>query len=170
MGWIQTLRNKLREHRFDGYTAIDCRPIKERISFYEPLIKKIFNEQKLDPIFGMAIAMQESSFRTTAVAVTGGDEKVGGSYGLMMVSAKTSYALGFRGDPIDLCLPEIGILWASKVIKDDISWAKITDFRDLVSVYNSGKLYANAPQCTRNVYVINVLKYAAQFRHRNLIR
>lgn len=172
MGWIQDLREKLRNNKFDSYAKIDRLPIEQRIDFYLPLITKIFTKQHLDPIWGLAIAMQESVFRSTAFAVTGGDEHVGGSYGLMMVSAKTAHALGFTGDPIELCIAPTGILWAAKIIQTNMRDYRINALRDIAATYNDGKRYydPNLAASTRNIYVPNVLQYASKFRQRNLIR
>jgi len=161
----KNVRDMLHERRFQRYLNIDDHfSMKDRIVFYRPTIESIFMEAKLDPFWGLGMAMQESLFRSTRPALTGGDGERGGSYGLLMVSALTAESMGFKGQPIDLCIPETGVLWATKVILRNMHDYNITDFRDVLACYNSGKRFTDAPQLTRSVYVPKALQYASQFR------
>lgn len=166
MGWIADIKKSLNDKRYAFYASIDKTPLEHRIEYYGAIITSIFQDHNLDPIWGLALARQESAFRTTSYAVSGGDEKVGGSYGLLMVSSRTSKALGFLGNPTELCFPKIGVLWSAKIISDNLKTYRISELRDVASVYNSGKTYIRAPESTRNVYVPHVLQYAAEFARR----
>lgn len=161
------LKKKIQEKRFEHYSQVDKMNFEYRYSFYGDIIRKIFTENGLDPYFGLAIAMQESSFRSTKFVITGGDAKVGGSYGLMMVSSKTSKSLGYDGDPIDLCIPSTGVLWSAKAVLNIKNDMNLKSIRDIASVYNSGRPYSLAPDSTKNVYVINILKYMFDFQEKD---
>jgi len=134
----------------------------ERIKIHGPVIVSEFKKQGMDPFLGLALAMQESAFVSTAVNLTdAGDRKRGGSWGILQMSLRTAQSLGYLGEPqglLDVCTCAE---YAARLCKDNAKRGHT--IKDLAAMYNSGKLYVKAPIITRAVYVKNVLKYHAEF-------
>lgn len=128
------------------------------------LRRTIFNgfaERGLPGNLGLALARQESNFKTTAVATHPADIARGGAYGLLQMTYKTAVGLGYEGPPEGLLNTATNIFWASKLCAQNAKRTKaVVGSRewvyDVAAMYNSGRLYAAAPDVTRNEYAPRV--------------
>ena len=87
-----------------------------------------------------AIIAHESEFQQHATALTGGDGKRGGSYGLMQMSLATARALGFTGTAQDLYDPATNISYGTQYLRDLVREAGAGGYGldSAISAYNAG--------------------------------
>lgn len=124
----------------------------------EDAIRRAFTENGLDPQLGLAIARHESNLNPQAVNMTGGDGARGGSYGSAQMSLKTAQGLGFAGKPEELLDPDTNAKYQAALVKQ-LHTQYGGDVRNIVSAYNSGKPYDDAPDSTRDSYVPGVMAH-----------
>jgi hypothetical protein len=121
-------------------------------------IRRAFLNAGLDPLWGSALARQESNLINTARVLTGTDGGRGGAWGPLQITLKTARGWGFTGDPELLHDPEVAAALAVKAIKD----ARITTLEDLGSFWNAGQRWFSklpADHVTRVKYVPSLLAH-----------
>jgi len=79
------------------------------------------------------------------------------SYGLCQILQKTAAGVGFSGYNFDLYDPDTNIKYGAKHFVNLYNGAK-GYVPDVLSRYNSGKSYANAPDHTKQVYIPDVMR------------
>lgn len=135
---------------------------------FAPLAAEQFAKRQLPAALGPAIARQESGFIVKAQNMGPGDKERGGAHGLCQVTLATARALGWEGSVADLLLPEINCALAAELCVANMHSVKTplgSDewIEDIAAMYNSGKVYKNAPRITAMQYVPNVLKYFKEY-------
>lgn len=100
---------------------------------YEDLAARYGAQFNVRPDWILAVIQTESSGNPAAL----GDQ--GRSYGLMQVQLATARALGFRGEPEDLLLPDANVFFGTKVLADIVRRIGSADVRRVYSEYNSGR-------------------------------
>lgn len=138
----------------------DAAPKDERFAFYLPVLKEAAEKHDVPLSWLLAIAEIESSFRASAVTMSGGDGKRGGSYGICQMSLKTARALGFAGVPSALLEVRLNADLACSLLKQNRQRFGADNLRDVAAAYNSGKRFSRAPASTRGHYVPTVLMLA----------
>jgi soluble lytic murein transglycosylase-like protein len=87
--------------------------------------------------------------------------RIAASYGLLQVMYPTAYALGFRGDPEELFVPQRSLLFGVRVMADNLRWSG-GHLDAALAAYNGGKTRSNLQPPYRNgVYVTKVKKHLA---------
>lgn len=85
--------------------------------------------------------------------------RVAASYGLMQVMYPTAYALGYRGEPEGLFLPQQSLLFGVLVMADNLRWGG-GSLEAALAAYNGGKTKSNLKPPYRNgAYVAKVKKH-----------
>lgn len=135
---------------------------------YGPIIRKAFVDLGVPAEWGMAFADWESghTFDPNLKTMTGGDGDLGGSYGFLQMSFATAKSLGYTGEPAGLCDPVTNSTLAAKYMLYLQRHFVSSDLKDVAAGYNDGRRYDDphlAP-VTKNVYVPNILKLAAQYQ------
>lgn len=128
---------------------------------YGPILRDAFAELGLPPVWGIAIARQESAFRAGACNNSGGDAARGGSWGLCQVSLQTARALGFEGGPQHLLDPATNARLAAQLCSQ-LAARFGSNLIDVAAAYNSGKSYQHAPESARD-YAERVLAFSQQY-------
>jgi soluble lytic murein transglycosylase-like protein len=85
---------------------------------------------------------------------TGEPHRIAASYGLMQVMYPTAYAMGFRGEPEQLFIPQQSLLYGVKVMADTLHWAK-GKRNAALAAYNGGKTKDNLVRPYRNGHYVN---------------
>ena len=135
----------------------------------------------LDPIFVMAIATQESSWRPTATRyerdfyksyiapmnIADPVEMVGRatSWGLMQVMGQVARELGYTGPFASLCDPDTGLEYGCKNLAKCVKRYP-SDIDSAIAAYNAGsarRVKKGGPFVNQG-YVDSVKKYMAEFR------
>ena len=137
-------------------------------AFWLPVVRKIAREEGISEALLAATVKRESNWDPNAINNTGGDAARGGAYGLAQVTLKTARALGYQGDPQGLLDPETNLRLAARLHKSNSqllsSNGGLSQIEDVISRYNSGKAFANAPTYTKDVYVPGVKRALDQYR------
>lgn len=123
-----------------------------------------FQNERLPPEWGLAIARQESNFKPAALNMSRGDATRGGSWGLCQMSLLTARGLGYVGDAQQLTDPKTNAALAAKLCSELVFRFKTNNLADIAAGYNSGKRLKDAPVSTRTVYVPRVVKFAEEYR------
>jgi soluble lytic murein transglycosylase-like protein len=146
-----------------------------RLRLYRPIIERIFKDLGLDPVWGLAIARQETALKAWLINDGPGDAGRGNAWGLFQMTLLTANDRGFVGDPHILLDPEVNTAYAAKHIK----WldGRFHNLRDVASAYNSGRPFHKVPDRmwsatkkmwiphpTKYTYVPRVLRFAEEFR------
>lgn len=82
--------------------------------------------------------------------------RVSSSYGLMQIMYPVAKEIGFVGKPEELFIPEVGLWWGCKKLKQLIEWAD-GDMQKALVAYNGGKGSAS-----RTPYPPMPARYAAK--------
>lgn len=133
-----------------------------RVRKYGPILVRAFTAAKLPAVWGLAFARQESDFRPDAQALTGGDAKRGGSYGLCAMTLQTAREYQPTITVDDLKDPELNATAAAAHIAALVRQCGPV-LHEVAARYNSGKSLERAPDSTRDVYVPNVVKFSQQY-------
>lgn len=134
-----------------------------------PVLVAAFKRAGLPPVWGIALARQESDFNPKAVNHSAADARRGYSWGLCQMSLQTAQeSLGYRGDGPGLTDPHINATLAAAFVRRLVDGHQIkTDAADalqnVAALYNSGRMLAHAPASTATVYVPNVVRYAEAY-------
>ncbi len=130
---------------------------------YLPIVAKAFAAEGLPPELGAAIARQESVWSPDVSTMTGGDGRLGGSFGLCQMSLATGGTLDRGVTPGRLLDPAYNAKLAAKLCKRNwnIAHGRI---QDVISMYNSGRQFHTAPEVTKLVYVPNVQRYMEEYK------
>lgn len=134
-----------------------------------PVLVAAFRRAGLPPVWGVALARQESDFRPQAVNHSAADARRGYSWGLCQMSLQTAQeSLGYRGDGPGLTDPNINATLAATFVRRLVDGHHLQLDADdtlaqVASLYNSGRLLEHAPSSTAGVYVPNVVRYAAKY-------
>jgi soluble lytic murein transglycosylase-like protein len=75
--------------------------------------------------------------------------RIAASYGLMQVMYPTAYALGYRGDPEGLFIPQQSLLYGVKTLASNLAWSK-GHLPAALAAYNGGKTKDNLTPPYRN--------------------
>lgn len=88
---------------------------------------------------------------------TGVPQRIAASYGLMQVMYPTAYALGYRGEPEGLFLPQQSLLFGVRVMADNLRWSR-GHLEAALAAYNGGKTKSNLTPPYRNGVYVNKVK------------
>ena len=133
-----------------------------RCNLYGPTLVRAFVAHNVPPAWALGIARQESDFVPDAEALSGGDERRGGSFGLCAMSLKTAQSHMPNVTVAQLKDPAINAELAAKECAQLIRRFGVT-LPDVAAAYNSGKPLSRAPDSTREVYVPNVVKFTKEY-------
>lgn len=90
--------------------------------------------------------------------------RIAASYGLMQVMYPTAYALGFRGEPEELFIPKLSLLYGVRLMADNLKWGEGSIDAALAS-YNGGKTKDNlVPPYRNGVYIAKVKRHLADIQ------
>ena len=153
----------------------------EREELYIPVVATAFKNAGFDPAFGCAIARQESNWTPDAKSNNSGDLARGGAFGLCQMTMKTAVALGHLSiTPKDLLDPAINASIAAELCVANAKHVRVTVlakkplnleayYEDLAALYNSGKVYKDAPFVTKGTYCVRVLEFWRQYQKHPLV-
>ena len=127
----------------------------------QPIITEVFRRHDLLPSWGLAFALCESNFRPWVVNRTGGDGLRGGAWGLFQMTAKTALGLGYNGPDSGLLEPDINAEFAALLIGQ--LNRRYHNLLDVAAAYNSGKMFALAPDWPTKPYARRVVAEQARY-------
>lgn len=123
-------------------------------TFYSPLICSTAAAHSLDPRLVEAVVIQESAGTADAFrfepkfyarylvrlpAYAGmNPRRISSSYGLMQIMYVVAVELGFRGEPEELFIPAINLIWGCTKLAQLMTWAK-GDLLSVAAAYNGGR-------------------------------
>ncbi len=159
--------------------AIDRKRIREAL-------RNAFTSEGLDPDWGEALGETETNLRPLS-NLTGPDLARGGSYGPTQISRQTARAYGYAGAMEDLLSdPELAARLTASMVRqgfaerggsldgDDyvpnpnresvLRFGPPASFRDMLSVWNAGRPYAQAPASTVSAYVPRGERFLAEIQ------
>lgn len=151
---------------------------------YTDLIKQVCPSRNLDPDLVEAVVVQESGGNAHAYRfepkfwsrylskksdyVGKVPQRVSASYGLMQLMYPTVVDMGFKGEPEELFLPVVNLLWGTTRLADLLEWAK-GDIISALAAYNGGKADnepGHQPRRRNEVYALSVLRLKEGFNGR----
>jgi len=132
--------------------------------------------QGIPPSWLLALAEAESGQVLSAVNRSGADMDRGGSFGPTQISARTARAFGYTG-PMEALTenPELAADLTARMVAEGfgerstnrdapesppfrpVRFGTPASFEDMLSVWNSGRPYSEAPVSTRTVYIPRAL-------------
>lgn len=84
--------------------------------------------------------------------------RIAASYGLMQVMYPTAYALGFRGEPEELFVPRLSLLYGVKLMAQNLRWAE-GNLNAALAAYNGGRTRDNRKPPYRNGSYLRKVQY-----------
>lgn len=139
---------------------------------YRAEIRAAAAQWGLDPLLLEAQVLAESAGHTDAFRFEAGfwdrylkmkpewanqnARRVSSSYGLMQIMYPVAKEIGFAGQPEGLFVPEVGLYWGCKKMKQLVDWAG-GDMTKALVAYNGGKGSAS-----RQPYPTAPARYAAK--------